>query len=74
MKEIEKVTLDGVTYKVEDLTIKVKELFNFVIKLQEDLQEKAFELKKTENARKESMAELKAAIAEDKIPEYKEDE
>ena len=50
MKEIEKVTLDGVTYKVEDLTIKVKELFNFVVKLQEDLQEKAFELKKTENA------------------------
>ena len=26
MKEIEKVTLDGVTYKVEDLTVKVKEL------------------------------------------------
>ena len=25
MKEIEKVTLDGVTYKVEDLTVKVKE-------------------------------------------------
>ena len=74
MSEIEKVTLDGITYKVDDLTPKVKELFNFVVKLQEDLQEKAFELKKTENARKESMAELKAAIAEDKIPEYKEDE
>ena len=74
MSEIEKVTLHGVTYKVEDLTVKVKELFNFVVKLQEDLQEKAFELKKTENARKESMAELKTAIAEDEIPEYKEDE
>ena len=74
MAEIEKVTLDGITYKVDDLTPKVKELFNFTIKLQDDLQEKAYELKKTENARKESMRELKEAIAEDKIPEYKEDE
>lgn len=74
MSEIEKVTLDGITYKVDDLTPKVKELFNFTIKLQDDLQEKAYELKKTENARKEAMRELKEAIAEDKIPEYKEDE
>ena len=74
MAEIEKVTLDGITYKVDDLTPKVKELFNFTIKLQDDLQEKAYELKKTENARKESMRELKEAITEDKIPEYKEDE
>ena len=74
MSEIEKVTLDGITYKVDDLTPKVKELFNFTIKLQDDLQEKAYELKKTENARKESMRELKEAIEADKIPEYKEDE
>ena len=73
MSEIEKVTLDGLTYKVDDLTPKVKELFNFTIKLQDDLQQKAYELKKTENARKESMRELKEAIAEDKIPEFKED-
>ena len=66
MSEIEKVTLDGITSKV-------KELFNFTIKLQDDLQEKAYELKKTENARKESMRELKEAIEEDKIPEFKED-
>ena len=72
MSEIEKVTLDGITYKVDDLTPKVKELFNFTIKLQDDLQEKAYELKKTENARKESMRELKEAITEDKIPEFKE--
>ena len=74
MSEIEKVTLDGITYKVDDLTPIVKELFNFTIKLQDDLQEKAYELKKTENARKESMRELKEAIEADKIPEYKEDE
>jgi|TARA_R100000406_G_scaffold29826_1_gene19348 uncharacterized protein YoxC len=74
MSEIEKVTLDGITYKVDDLTTKVKELFNFTIKLQDDLQEKAYELKKTENARKEAMRELKEAIEADKIPEYKEDE
>ena len=74
MSEIEKVTLDGITYKVDDLTPKVKELFNFTIKLQDDLQEKAYELKKTENARKESMRELKEAIEADKRPEYKEDE
>ena len=55
------------------MTPKVKELFNFTIKLQDDLQEKAYELKKTENARKESMRELKEAIEEDKIPEFKED-
>ena len=73
MSEIEKVTLDGITYKVDDLTPKVKELFHFTIKLQDDLQEKAYELKKTENARKESMRELKEAIEEDKIPEFKED-
>ena len=74
MSEIEKVTLDGITYKVDDLTPRVKELFNFTIKLQDDLQEKAYELKKTENARKESMRELKEVIKEDKIPECKEDE
>ena len=74
MSEIEKVTLDGITYKVDDLTPRIKELFNFTIKLQDDLQEKAYELKKTENARKESMRELKGVIQEDKIPEYKEDE
>ncbi len=73
MSEIEKVTLDGITYKVDDLTTKVKELFNFTIRLQDDLQEKAYQLKKTENARKESMRELKQAIEEDKIPEFKED-
>tara|TARA_A100001035_G_scaffold221356_1_gene181566 strand:+ start:180 stop:404 length:225 start_codon:yes stop_codon:yes gene_type:complete len=73
MSEIEKVTLDGITYKVDDLTPKVKELFNFTIKLQDDLQQKAYELKKTENARKESMRELKEAIEADKIPEFKED-
>jgi len=72
MSEIEKVTLDGVTYKVDDLTTKVKELFNFTIRLQDDLQEKAYELKKTENARKESMRELKEAIEEDKIPVFTE--
>ena len=72
MSEIEKVTLDGITYKVDDLTPKVKELFNFTIKLQDDLQEKAFEFKKTENARKESMRELKEAITEDKIPVFTE--
>lgn len=72
MSEIEKVTLDGITYKVDDLTSKVKELFNFTIKLQDDLQEKAYELKKTENARKESMRELKEAIEEDKIPVFTE--
>ena len=74
MSEIEKVTLDGITYKVDDLTPRVKELFNFTIKLQDDLKEKAYELKKPENARKESMRELKEVIQEDKIPEYKEDE
>ena len=44
MSEIEKVTLDGITYKVDDLTPRVKELFNFTIKLQDDLQEKAYAL------------------------------
>jgi peptidoglycan hydrolase CwlO-like protein len=65
--KIETVNFDGEAYAVEDLTSRVVEGFNTLVRLQQDVQEQAYQLKKSQSAQGAVSVELKAMIQEDKI-------
>ena len=44
--KIEVINFDGEAYAVEDLTSRVVEGFNTLVRLQQDVQEQAYQLKK----------------------------
>lgn len=64
---IKTINFDGKGYKVEDLTPRVVEGFNMLVKLQQELANISYELKKCQSAQVKTSEELKVAIEEDKI-------
>jgi len=64
---IENIDFDGDKFLIEDLTPRVIEGFNMLVRLQQDVQGQAYELKKTQAAQVSVSEELKAMIKEDKI-------
>ena len=64
---IENIDFDGVNYAIASLTPRVIEGFNMLVRLQQDVQGQAYELKKTQAAQVSVSEELKAMIKEDKI-------
>ena len=71
--KIETVNFDGEAYAVEDLTSRVVEGFNNLVRLQQDVQEQAYQLKKSQSAQNSVSGELKAMIQEDKIKPLQEE-
>ncbi len=71
--KIETVNFDGEAYAVEDLTSRVVEGFNTLVRLQQDVQEQAYQLKKSQSAQNSVSGELKAMIQEDKIKPLQEE-
>ena len=65
--QIETINFDGEAYSVEDLTSRVVDGFNTLVRLQQDVQEQAYPLKKSQSAQGAVSAEIKAMITEDKI-------
>jgi len=72
--EIQTVSLDGTKYGVKDLTPRVVDGFNVLVKLQAEIKEQAYEMQKLDAAQATIIAKVKQLIAEDKIKEYEEDE
>tara|TARA_R100000781_G_C4071180_1_gene124516 strand:- start:675 stop:935 length:261 start_codon:yes stop_codon:yes gene_type:complete len=71
--KIETVNFDGEAYAVEDLTSRVVDGFNTLVRLQQDVQEQAYQLKKSQSAQNSVSGELKAMIQEDKIKPLQEE-
>ncbi len=71
--KIETVNFDGEAYAVEDLTSRVVEGFNTLVRLQQDVQEQAYQLKKSQSAQNSVSGELKAMIQEEKIKPLQEE-
>ena len=65
--KIETIEFDGNKYAVDDLTPRVIDGFNMLIKLQNDIAEQSYQLKKSQAAQVGLSSELKANITEDKI-------
>jgi len=68
-KKIETVTFDGKTYAIDDLTPRAIDGFNTLVKLQTEIAEQSYQLKKTQAAQFYISSEIKSFIAEDKIKE-----
>ena len=71
MSELKTINFDGKVYEIKNLTDKAKEGFNFLVKLQEDIQKQTYELQKTQAAQKEISATVKQILEEDETPELK---
>ena len=71
--EIQTVSLDGTKYGVKDLTPRVVEGFNMLVKLQAEIKEQAYEMQKLDAAQTMVISQVKQFIEEDKIKEHKED-
>ena len=65
--KIETINFDGNAYSAGDLTPRVVDGFNTLVRLQQDVQEQAYQLKKSQSALGAISAEIKAMITEDKI-------
>jgi len=65
--QIKTIDFEGVKYNTEDLTPRVIEGFNMLIKLQGEVAEQSYQLKKSQAAQQGMAEELSRSIAEDKI-------
>lgn len=65
--ELKILEFDGAKYEIDTLTPRVIEGFNILMKLQNEILEHAYQLKKTEVARAGISDEIKSNIKEDKI-------
>ena len=65
--QIEKLTFDGVEYLIDDLTPAVKEGFNALLKIQQNLNELAQQTIIMQSAQKEMSKMIKKQIVEDDI-------
>ena len=70
---IETIDFDGSKYSVEDLTPRVIEGFNMLMRLQNEITEQAYQLKKSQAAQIQMSDDLKTNIKEDKIKEIEEE-
>ena len=74
-QEIDSVNFNGEQYLIKNLTSRVLEHLNLLVKLQSAIAEIAFDLKVKQSAQLHISEEVKSFIKEDKIePNPKEDE
>ena len=67
--EIKTVSFEGKNYSTEDLTPRVVEGFNMLIKLQGEIIDQSYQLKKSQAAQLGLSQEIRNNIEEDKIKE-----
>lgn len=72
--KIKEINFDGKTYLIEDLTPRVIDGFNMLAKLQQEIADISYQLKKCQAAQVHSSKELKEAIQEDKIKSVQKEE
>lgn len=65
--KIETINFDGSSYDVGALTPRVLEGFNMLVRVQQDVQEQSYQLKKSQAAQGTIAVEIKGMINEDKI-------
>ena len=65
--QIKTIDYEGVKYAVEDLPPRVIDGFNMLIKLQNEIAEQSYQLKKSQAAQTGLSIELKKNIVEDKV-------
>lgn len=65
--QIKTVNFEGKQYDTEDLTPRVVEGFNMLIKLQGEVVEQSYQLKKSQAAQEKMSQDIGSMIAEDKI-------
>jgi len=65
--QIKTIDFDGVKYVVEELTPRIIDGFNMLIKLQNEIAEQSYQLKKSQAAQTGLSVELKENLAADKI-------
>jgi hypothetical protein len=65
--KIETIDYDGVKYAIEDLPPRIIEGFKMLIKLQNEIVEQSYQLKKSQAAQTGLSMELKKNIVEDKV-------
>lgn len=65
--QIKTVNFEGKQYNTEDLTPRVVEGFNMLIKLQGEVVEQSYQLKKSQAAQEKMSQDIGVMIAEDKI-------
>ena len=70
--EIKTVSFEGKNYSTEDLTPRVIEGFNMLIKLQGEIIDQSYQLKKSQAAQLGLSQEIRNNIEEDKIKEVPE--
>ena len=70
--EIKTVSFEGKNYSTEDLTPRVIEGFNMLIKLQGEIVDQSYQLKKSQAAQLGLSQEIRDNIKEDKIKEVPE--
>ena len=70
--EIKTVSFEGKNYSTEDLTPRVIEGFNMLIKLQGEIVDQSYQLKKSQAAQLGLSQEIRNNIEEDKIKEVPE--
>jgi len=66
-EQIRTIDYDGIKYAVEDLPPRIIDGFNMLIKLQNDIAEQSYQLKKSQAAQTGLSIELKNNLAEDKV-------
>lgn len=72
--QIKTVNFENENYKIEDLTPRAIEGFNMLIKLNQELADVTYQLKKCQAAQVHTSQELKNIIKEDKIKPVVEEE
>ena len=66
-EQIRTIDYDGIKYAVEDLPPRIIDGFNMLIKLQNDIAEQSYQLKKSQAAQTGLSIELKNNLEEDKV-------
>jgi hypothetical protein len=72
-QQIKTINFDNQNYNIEDLTPRAIEGFNMLIKLNQELADITYQLKKCQAAQVHTSEELKGIIEEDKIKPVVED-
>jgi hypothetical protein len=65
--QIKTINFDGLQYNIEDLTPRTADGFNSLVRIQQEINELAYQLKVKQAAQVQFSSELKNALKEDKV-------
>lgn len=65
--QVKTINFDGIQYNIEDLTPKTADGFNSLVRVQQEINEIAYQLKVKQAAQVQFSSELKINLKEDKV-------